>query len=68
MAAELVLGSFGLAGLFSTCTECFRLVRIARSRHHDFMVYQTLLDNQLYLLDAWALSYGLSDPTESNLR
>lgn len=68
MAAELVLGSFGLAGLFSTCTECFRLVRIARSRREDFVVYQTLLDNQLHHLDAWALSCGLSDPTKRNWR
>lgn len=66
MAAELVLGTVGLAGLFSTCTECFRLVQNARSRHADFEIYQKRLNNQLYHLNAWARSCGLADTTKWN--
>lgn len=61
--AGLVVGFAGLAGLFSTCVDSFKLVQLHRSRQHDFDVLQTMLDNQLFHLMAWGKACGFMDRT-----
>jgi len=59
--AGLVTGFVGLAGLFSTCVDCFKLIQVYRSRQDDFDLLQTMLDNQQFQLMAWGRACGFMD-------
>lgn len=60
----IVVGFAGLAGLFSTCVDCFKLVQIRRSQSSDFDTFQTMLDNQLFHLMAWGRACGLMESSD----
>lgn len=67
-AVGLTLGFIGLAGMFTTCVDCFKLVQIYRSRSSDFDTLQTMLDNQQFHLMAWGRACGFMDITKPNQR
>lgn len=64
--AGLVTGFVGLAGLFSTCVDCFKLIQVYRSRQDDFDTLQTMLDNQQFPLLAWGRACGFMDTATQN--
>ena len=66
--AGLAVGFVGLAGLFSTCVDCFKLVQVYDSRSCDYEILQTMLDNQQFHFMAWAKACGFMDPDRTNLR
>ena len=57
----LVVGFVGLASMFNTCVDCFKLVQVFRARRKDFDVLQTMLDNQLFFLMSWGRACGFMD-------
>ena len=61
-AVGLAVGLVGLAGLFNTCVECFKLVQIYNARSHEFELLQTMLDNQQFHFMAWGKACGFMDP------
>ena len=66
-ATGLVVGFVGLAGLFSACVNCFKLVRVYHSRNEDYDLLQTMLDNQQFLM-AWGRACGFRKMETSNPR
>ncbi|KIN05366.1 hypothetical protein OIDMADRAFT_142991 [Oidiodendron maius Zn] len=67
-AIGLVVGFVGLAGLFSTCVDCFKLVQVYDSRSADYEILQTMLDNQQFHFMAWGKACGFMDPDRMNSR
>ncbi|OAX78447.1 hypothetical protein ACJ72_07246 [Emergomyces africanus] len=65
---SMVVGFAGLAGLFSTCVDCFKLVQVWDSRSSDYGVLQTMLDNQQFHFMAWGKACGFMDPYRTNSR
>ncbi|PGH07656.1 hypothetical protein GX51_01665 [Blastomyces parvus] len=59
---SLAVGFAGLAGLFSTCVDCFKLVQVYDSRASDYGILQTMLDNQQFHFMAWGKACGFMDP------
>ncbi|KAF2181388.1 hypothetical protein K469DRAFT_740828 [Zopfia rhizophila CBS 207.26] len=66
--AGLAVGFAGLAGLFSTCVDCFKLVQVYDSRSSDYGILQTMLDNQQFHFMAWGKACGFMDPDRTNSR
>jgi hypothetical protein len=64
----LAVGFIGLAGLFSTCVDCFKLVQVYDSRSHDYEILQTMLDNQQFHFMAWGKACGFMNPDRINRR
>ena len=64
----LVVGFIGLAGLFSTCVDSFKLVEVYNSRSEDYDLLQTMLDNQQFSFMAWGKACGFMDPDRMNMR
>ncbi|KAJ4356750.1 uncharacterized protein N0V89_004786 [Didymosphaeria variabile] len=62
----LAVGFIGLAGLFSTCVDAFKLVQICGSRTADYGVLQTMLDNQQFQLMAWGKACGFMEEDHVN--
>ena len=58
----LAVGAIGLAGLFSTCVDCFKLVQVYGARSRDYETLQTMLDNQQFHFMAWGRACGFMDP------
>ncbi|KAF2258339.1 hypothetical protein CC78DRAFT_621906 [Lojkania enalia] len=67
-AVGLAVGFAGLAGLFSSCVDCFKLVQIYGSRSHDYELLQTMLDNQQFHFMAWGKACGFMDTDNPNRR
>lgn len=67
-AIGLVVGFVGLAGLFSTCVDCFKLVQVYDSRSSDYEILQTMLDNQQFHFMAWGKACGFMNPDRMNSR
>ncbi|KAL2361844.1 hypothetical protein RJZ56_005268 [Blastomyces dermatitidis] len=63
---SLAVGFAGLAGLFSTCVDCFKLVQVYDSRASDYEVLQTMLDNQQFHFMAWGKACGFMHPYRTN--
>ncbi|KLJ12494.1 hypothetical protein EMPG_12487 [Blastomyces silverae] len=63
---SLAVGFAGLAGLFSTCVDCFKLVQVYDSRASDYGVLQTMLDNQQFHFMAWGKACGFMHPYRTN--
>ena len=61
-AVGLAVGLIGLAGLFSTCVDCFKLVQVYSAKAGDFELLQTMLDNQQFHFMAWGKACGFMDP------
>jgi hypothetical protein len=57
----LAVGIAGLAGLFSTCVECFNLVQRGRYLGRDYFILETKYTNQRLRLQTWGRACGLSD-------
>ncbi|KAM7194444.1 Prion-inhibition and propagation domain containing protein [Naviculisporaceae sp. PSN 640] len=67
-AAGLALGVAGLAGLFSTCLECYQLVLRGSTMHKDAAILMTKFENQELRLTAWGRACGLFGPEEYDAR
>ncbi|OJD13722.1 hypothetical protein AJ78_05854 [Emergomyces pasteurianus Ep9510] len=65
---SLAVGFAGLAGLFSVCVDCFKLVQVSDSRSSDYGILQTMLDNQQFHFMAWGKACGFMDPYRKNSR
>jgi Prion-inhibition and propagation len=67
-AAGLVIGAAGLAGLFSSCVECFSLINSGCSHGRDLEILITKLDVEKTRLLQWGDAVGLlaSDPKVRN--
>ncbi|KAK3319385.1 prion-inhibition and propagation-domain-containing protein [Apodospora peruviana] len=64
----LTLGFAGLAGVFASCVDCFKLVQIYRRRKNDFDFYQTMLDNQQFHFMAWGQACGFMGLDQPELK
>jgi hypothetical protein len=62
--AGLALGIAGIAGLFSTCLDCFQLIQRGRAFEKDYRILETKLDNQELRFSAWGRACGLIDIIE----
>ncbi|GAB1316126.1 hypothetical protein MFIFM68171_06336 [Madurella fahalii] len=60
-----VVGVVGLAGLFSTCIDCFHLVRSGRYLGRDYLILETKYNNQHLRLSAWGRACGFTDANDS---
>ena len=58
-------GIVSLAGLFSTCVQCFDMVQLGRARNRDFEILHTKLDNQKVRFMIWGQALGLDDSSRS---
>lgn len=67
-AIGLAVGFIGLAGLFSTCVDCFKLVQVYGARPYDYEILQTMLDNQQFHFMAWGKACGFMDPDRAKSR
>ena len=67
-AIGLAVGFIGLAGLFSTCVDCFKLVQVYGARSCDYDILQTMLDNQQFHFMAWGKACGFMDPDQAKSR
>ncbi|KAK4034304.1 prion-inhibition and propagation-domain-containing protein [Parachaetomium inaequale] len=57
----LAVGVAGLAGLFSTCIECFNIVQRGRYLGRDYFILETKYTNQRLRLLTWGRACGLTD-------
>ncbi|KAF2656120.1 hypothetical protein K491DRAFT_657139 [Lophiostoma macrostomum CBS 122681] len=64
----LAVGFVGLAGLFSTCVDCFKLVQVYDSRTRDYRILQDALDNQQFHFMVWGMACGFMDQERPNTR
>lgn len=62
-AAGLAVGVAGLAGLFTTCLECFNIVQCGRYFGHDYLILEAKYANQRLRLQTWGRACGLADAT-----
>lgn len=63
-AAGLAVGAVGLAGLFSSCLECIKLLQTGRSLGRDYILLERKYKNQVLRFDAWGVACGLSTPQD----
>lgn len=66
--AGLVLGVAGLAGLFTTCIDCYQLVRRGQARDRDYKILETKFNNQELRLSTWGRACGLLQSDEYDER
>ncbi|KAL9095942.1 MAG: hypothetical protein Q9165_001940 [Trypethelium subeluteriae] len=67
-ALGLAVGFIGLAGLFSTCVDCFKFVQIYGAQSSDYEILQTMLDNQQFHFMAWGKACGFMDSNRAKSR
>lgn len=58
-AAGLVFGAVGLAGLFSTCLDCFDVVQQGRGINQEYRTLTAVLNIQAFKFRAWGKACGL---------
>lgn len=63
-AAGLVVGVAGLAGIFTACVDCYRLVRRGASFDMDYKILETKFNNQEFRLLSWGKACGLVGGTQ----
>ncbi len=56
----------GLAGLFSTCLDCFHLVQTGCYLGRDSLILETKYSNQRLRLSAWGRACGFLDDNDSS--
>ncbi|CAI6339167.1 unnamed protein product [Periconia digitata] len=61
-AIGLGVGVAGLAGLFSSCIECFELVQRGRYLGQEYTILETKFTNQRLRLLTWGWACGFADP------
>ncbi|KAF2706204.1 hypothetical protein K504DRAFT_438261 [Pleomassaria siparia CBS 279.74] len=59
--AGLVVGVAGVAGLFSTCVDCYELVQRGRYLGKDYILLETKFSNQRLRFITWGKACGLVD-------
>jgi fibrillarin-like rRNA methylase len=64
----LAVGFVGLAGLSTTCVDCFKLVQVYDSRACDYKILQDALDNQQFHFMVWGMACGFMDQERPNAR
>ena len=57
----LALGIAGLAGLFSTCIDCFNIVQEGRYFGRDYWILEAKYANQRLRLQTWGRACGIAD-------
>ncbi len=57
----LAVGIAGLAGLFSTCIDCFNIVQQGRYFGRDFLILEAKYANQRLRLQTWGRACGITD-------
>ncbi|KAK9426614.1 putative P-loop containing nucleoside triphosphate hydrolase protein [Seiridium unicorne] len=57
----LAVGFVGLAGVFSTCVDCYQLLRRGVELDKDYKILETKFNNQELRFVAWERACGLSD-------
>ena len=57
----LALGIAGLAGLFTTCIECFNIVQQGRYFGRDYWILEAKYANQRLRLQTWGRACGFAD-------
>jgi hypothetical protein len=62
----LSVGVLGLAGLFTSCIDCFNLVQRGRYLGRDYLILETKYTNQRLRLLTWGQACGLTSPSDSN--
>lgn len=62
----LAIGVVGLAGLFSTCIDCFSLVQHGRYLGRDRLILETKYTNQRLRLLTWGRACGFMDGGDSD--
>lgn len=62
--AGLAVGVVGLAGLFSTCLQCFEYIEYGKHFGSDYQIAAIKLDVCRLRLSRWATSIGLNDDPE----
>jgi hypothetical protein len=60
-AVGLAVGIAGLAGLFTTCLECFNIVQQGRYFGHDYWILEAKYANQRLRFLTWGRACGLAD-------
>lgn len=60
-----VLGVAGLAGLFSSCMDCFELVQHGRYLGRDYLLVETKFENLKLRFLTWGRACGLMDEDSS---
>ena len=63
-AVGLAVGAVGLAGLFSTCVDCFELVQRGRYLGKDYLLLETKFSNQRLRFTSWGRACGLMNAKE----
>lgn len=56
-----VAGIIGLAGLFSTCIDCYQLIRRGTAPDKEYKILEMKFNNQELRFSAWGRACGLSD-------
>jgi ubiquitin-protein ligase len=64
----VVLGVAGLAGLFSTCVQCFELVNLGRAYARDFEILQTKFEAQKVRFLIWGQAVGVTEGSSYDTR
>jgi HET-S-like prion-inhibition and propagation protein len=67
-AAGLALGVAGLAGLFTSCVDCYQLVRRGAALDKDYRILETKFGNQELRLSAWGRACGLLGDADYDVR
>lgn len=60
----LGIGVLGLAGLFTSCIDCFNLVQRGRYLGRDYLILETKYKNQRLRLLTWGQACGLTRPND----
>src|ERR1700722_18996133 len=59
---SFTVGIVGLAGLFSTCVDCFEYVQLGREFAKDYQTSELKLDILKTRMIRWGASVGVNDP------
>ena len=64
--AGLAIGTISLAGLFSTCIQCFDMIQLGQAQDRDFEILHTKLDNQKVRFMIWGQALGLDGSSSTS--
>lgn len=64
----VVLGVAGLAGLFSTCVQCFELVHLGRAYAKNFEILQAKFEAQKVRFLIWGQAVGVTEGSSYDTR
>lgn len=67
-AAGLGIGVVGLAGLFTSCVEVFKLFELGCAKSRDYEILHTKLENQRFRFETWGQANGLDTDAPHDAR